>query len=264
MANEILYPAVAVGNFKAIVSKGATVWNGTSMVSTTAAAKALGAIAMTRQSTTLDYVATFPAGIVVAGKYAITVIDAVSPDGTEPSVGTGDLSWTGAAEDVPSDTALSTSLAAVKVKTDNLPADTNATLATIASYVDTEVAAIKAKTDNLPTVPANDATTLAVKVVTDKLGAMISGSGPFQYTVGALVNAPAGGGGGGSVQLDLTQAVPASNASGTVGEALAAARAQAFGKWTKSGTTLTLYAPDGTTVVRTFTLNDANAPTTRV
>lgn len=241
MSNEILFPASAVGNFKAIVSKGATVWNGTAMVSTTAAAKALGAIAMTRESTTLDYVGSFPAGIVVAGKYAITIIDAASPDGTEPAIGAGDISWTGAAEDVPGDTALSTLL----------------------STVNTEVLAIKAKTDNLPTVPANDATTLAVKVVTDKLGAMISGSGPFQYTTGALANGPSGGGGG-AVTLDLTQAVPASNSPGTVGEALAAARAQAFGKWTKSGTTLTLYAPDGTTVVRTFTLNDANAPTTRV
>jgi hypothetical protein len=63
--------------------------------------------------------------------------------------------------------ASSTEALAVKAKTDNLPADpadasdiaasfstVNATLATIAGYVDTEVAAIKAKTDNLPASPA--------------------------------------------------------------------------------------------------------------
>lgn len=43
-----------------------------------------------------------------------------------------------------------TEVAAIKAKTDNLPADTSATLATIAGYIDTEVASIKTKTDNLP------------------------------------------------------------------------------------------------------------------
>jgi hypothetical protein len=64
--------------------------------------------------------------------------------------------------------ANSTQLAAIKAKTDNLPSDPadessiQATLATIAGYVDTEVAAIKAKTDNLPASPAaaGDAMTL--------------------------------------------------------------------------------------------------------
>jgi hypothetical protein len=48
-----------------------------------------------------------------------------------------------------------------------------------------------------------------------------------------------------------------------VGDALNAARAQGFGKWVLSGTTLTLYAPDGATAVRTFTLDSATAPTQR-
>lgn len=63
--------------------------------------------------------------------------------------------------------------------------------------------------------------------------------------------------------LDLTQAVPTSNTDQTVGDALNAARAQGFGKWAISGTTLTLYAADGTTAVRTFTLDSATAPTQR-
>jgi hypothetical protein len=65
------------------------------------------------------------------------------------------------------DDFLDTEVAAIKAKTDNLPADpadasdiassfstVNSTLSTIAAYIDTEVAAIKAKTDNLPASPA--------------------------------------------------------------------------------------------------------------
>lgn len=46
-------------------------------------------------------------------------------------------------------------IAAIKAKTDNLPADTATQLNTIAGYIDTEVASIKAKTDNLPSDPAD-------------------------------------------------------------------------------------------------------------
>jgi hypothetical protein len=63
--------------------------------------------------------------------------------------------------------------------------------------------------------------------------------------------------------LNLTQTIPTSNTAQTVGDALNAARAQGFGKWFLSGTTLTIYAPDGTTPVRTFTLDSASAPTQR-
>lgn len=88
-----------------------------------------------------------------------------------------------------------------------------------------DIAAIKAKTDTLPASPA---------------------------AVGSVMT------------LDLTQAVPTANTAQTVGDSLNAARAQGFGKWVLSGTTLTLYASDGTTVVRTFTLDSATAPTQRV
>jgi hypothetical protein len=50
---------------------------------------------------------------------------------------------------------------------------------------------------------------------------------------------------------------------GTVEEAMLAARAAAFGKWAISGTTLTIYGSDGTTIVRAFTLDSATAPTSR-
>jgi hypothetical protein len=63
--------------------------------------------------------------------------------------------------------------------------------------------------------------------------------------------------------LDLTQAVPITNTSQTVGDALNAARAQGFGKWALSGNTLRIYAPDGTTIVHTFTLDSPTDPTVR-
>lgn len=65
------------------------------------------------------------------------------------------------------------------------------------------------------------------------------------------------------VTLSMTQVVPSSNTAQTVGDALNAARAQGFGKWAIIGTTLTLYAGNGTTVVHTFTLDSATAPTSR-
>lgn len=67
----------------------------------------------------------------------------------------------------------------------------------------------------------------------------------------------------GQVQHDMAQVVPTSNTAQTVGDALNGARAQAFGRWSLSGTTLNLYAADGTTIVRSFTLDSATAPTQR-
>lgn len=70
-----------------------------------------------------------------------------------------------------------------------------------------------------------------------------------------------------TVNVNLSQAVPTSNTAETVGDALNAARANGFGKWvvntSASPPTLVLYANDGTTVVRTFNLDSATAPTTR-
>jgi hypothetical protein len=63
--------------------------------------------------------------------------------------------------------------------------------------------------------------------------------------------------------LNLTQAIPTTNTAQTVGDALNAARADGFGKWVLVGTTLTLYAGDGTTAVRVFTLDSGTAPTSR-
>lgn len=63
--------------------------------------------------------------------------------------------------------------------------------------------------------------------------------------------------------LDFTQPVPTSNTVQTVGDALNAARAQGFGKWVLSGTALTIYAGDNSTIVKTFTIDSVTNPTSR-
>jgi hypothetical protein len=68
----------------------------------------------------------------------------------------------------------------------------------------------------------------------------------------------------GNALISGTQAVPMTgNTGNTVFDCLNAARAQGFGKWALSGTTLTLYGSDGSTVVRSFNLDSATAPTQR-
>jgi hypothetical protein len=76
------------------------------------------------------------------------------------------------------DDYLDTEIAAIKAKTDNLPADTAAVLTTIDDFLDTEITAIKTKTDNLPADTAAVLTTIddfldteiaAIKAKTDKL-----------------------------------------------------------------------------------------------
>lgn len=148
----------------------------------------------------------------------------------------------------------------------------------------------------------------AIKTVTDKLSAMITGSAPdYAFDVEALANAPTGGGGGevwstsqrdniisdvssikGAVDTEVaaikakTDNLPASPAavgsqmtlnpaqalsntqtSGTVGEALLAARAQGIGRWKITGDQLAIYAPDNTTIIKTLTLDSTDSPTER-
>jgi hypothetical protein len=66
------------------------------------------------------------------------------------------------------------------------------------------------------------------------------------------------------ININMSQPVPTSNTAQTVGDALNAARAQGFGKWTINGNTLSLYAPDGSTVIKSFTLDSAKFPSQRV
>ena len=92
--------------------------------------------------------------------------------------------------------------------------------------------------------PSNAAETTAIKAQTDLIPASPAAVGS-------------------AMTLNLSQAVPTSNTAETVGDSLNASRADAFGRAVISGTTLTLYAADGVTIVRTFTLDSATAPTTR-
>lgn len=114
---------------------------------------------------------------------------------------------------------------------------------------------------NAQTVTAAGAVTVAANVGTATAALAVDASG--RVDVGKILGT-ASAGAAGKVALDLAQTIPNSNTAQTVGDALNAARAQGFGKWTISGTTLTLYAGDGTTVVRSFTLDSATAPTQRV
>ena len=66
-----------------------------------------------------------------------------------------------------------------------------------------------------------------------------------------------------NVNLNMAQTVPTSNTVQTVGDSFNASRANGFGRWVLSGTTLTLYAGDSSTVVRTFTLDSATNPMQR-
>ena len=66
-----------------------------------------------------------------------------------------------------------------------------------------------------------------------------------------------------TMQIDMTQTVPTSNTANTIGDALNAMRAVGFGKWVINGNTMNLYGPDGTTIVRTFTLDSGSAPKSR-
>lgn len=96
---------------------------------------------------------------------------------------------------------------------------------------------VKAKTDALPAQPAasGDAMTLTA----DERAAV----------AGAVLDEP-------------VQSAAATDDS--LRAAAKAAWAQGFGKWSLNGTVLSLYGPDGSTVVRQFNIDNTDAPTQRV
>lgn len=126
-------------------------------------------------------------------------------------------------------------LAAVKAKTDNLPADpasntqVNTRMATFTytAPANSDITAIKAKTDNLPATPASQ---------------------------GDVTGAPA---------ALLATALSQSPTADTVGEALLAALANAKNKLVIAGDTMTLYKANGTTPLFAWTLNSTTHPTVR-
>jgi hypothetical protein len=65
------------------------------------------------------------------------------------------------------------------------------------------------------------------------------------------------------MQVDMTQTYPNTNTAGTVGDALNAARAGAFGKRLLIGRNLYYYAADETNIIQTLELDSASAPKIR-
>lgn len=67
------------------------------------------------------------------------------------------------------------------------------------------------------------------------------------------------------VTVDLTQVIPTTNTEQTIGDALNAARSMGFGGLSinKIAKTLTLFAPNGTTPVHVFNLDNVSSPTSR-
>jgi hypothetical protein len=136
-------------------------------------------------------------------------------------------------------------------KLDNLDVAVSSRLASNAytAPANADVAAIKAKTDNLPTSPAavGSAMTLANNAVNAAAIAPDAGT----ELAAALLGTALGTGEWASV---------------TVADALKAAWADGYGKVVLdlAQQKLFLYAPDGTTLVKTFNLNSATAPTSRI
>lgn len=121
-----------------------------------------------------------------------------------------------------------------------LGAPAGASIAADVAAVNAVADAIQAKTDNLPASPA------AVGSQMDLVDA------PNATALEAVADAV------------LDEEVNSASATGNSLRASAkAAWAQGFGRWVLSGTTLTLYGTDGTTAVRTFTIDDADNPTIR-
>jgi hypothetical protein len=65
------------------------------------------------------------------------------------------------------------------------------------------------------------------------------------------------------MQVDMTQVYPNFNTSGTVGDALNAARSGVFGKRILSGRNINYYAPDEITITKSLELDSASAPLVR-
>lgn len=126
-------------------------------------------------------------------------------------------------------------------------------LTAIDDYLDTEVAAIKAKTDNLPADPA-DASDIAALFVT--VNGKLDAIDDFLDTEIAAILAD-------TTELAdtvLADSVPADGSLGTIKQTLYEIRQFLF-EFSISSTTGTSKKADGTTTLETFTTNSATTPT---
>lgn len=197
-----------------------------------------------------------------------TIVDSVNTTANVALVGANAINAASIATNAIDDDALSAD--AVTAFQSGLA--TQVSVNTIDDFLDTEVAAIKAKTDNLPADPA-DASDIAAAFTS--LNTKVDTIDDFLDTEIAAIIATIGAAGAGLTALPtsaqivttllatvLTQADVSADTTLTVAKALLAAWVQAAGDWTLSSTTLTLKNPDGTTF-RTFTLDSAVTPTSR-
>jgi hypothetical protein len=166
-------------------------------------------------------------GGITSGSFAAGAITA-SAIATD-AIGSAELASTAITE-IQSGLALSTDITTI-----------NATLATIAAYIDTEVAAIKAKTDALPTDPADQSLVeAAITAATTGLATAAN--------VAAVVT------------TQMTESYAADGVAPTLAQAVFLIQ-QALTEFTISGTTTTIKKLDGTTTAATLTLNDETTPT---
>lgn len=117
-----------------------------------------------------------------------------------------------------------TEVAAIKAKTDNLPADpadasdiaasfssVSGTLSTIASYIDTEVAAIKAKTDNLPAQPAAAGDIPSAATVANAVLDATASAHNAAGSIGEKINDIGGGGGSAPTATQIREEMDANS-----------------------------------------------------
>lgn len=168
----------------------------------------------------------------------------------------------------------STQLAAIVADTNELQTDDiPGTLSTIASYIDTEVAAIKAKTDNLPASPAatSDIPTAAeVRAEIDsnstQLAAIVADTDELQTNQGDWATAAgfsthsAADAASAVLTTQMTESYAANGTAPTLAQAQFAIH-QMLMQFGISGTSLTVKKLDNSTTAFIVTLDDDTSPT---
>lgn len=168
-------------------------------------------------------------------------------DSTEALRDRGDAAWT-------TGTGTSTlTQADIRTAVGLASANLDTQLTAIDDYLDTEVAAIKAKTDNLPADPA-DASDIAALFVTVN-GKLDTLTALLDTEIAAILADTTE-----LADTALADSVPADGSLGTLKQTLYEIRQFLF-EFSISGTTGTSKKADGVTTLETFTTNSATQPT---
>jgi len=172
-------------------------------------------------------------------------------------------------------TAAGITAAGVRTAVGLASANLDTQLTTIDDFLDTEVAAIKAKTDALPASPANETTLAALVTTVGVAGAGLTAADDAVIAAIAALNNIAAGAAMTLTSAERnaiadaylarslgTEAVSADNAVPTVAQAFFEILSL-LGEFSISGTTITCKKRDGTTTLFTSTLDSSSAPTSR-